>query len=97
MPADHQASTLANDALHVDPAYYDALLNDPVDKARKLISSCRSSRQRRDDLQVAIREGNATKAFRDEQLPPLELLRDMEVRWSSTYFMIERFLVLYPV
>jgi len=32
-----------------------------------------------------------------ETLPVVQLLRDCETRWSSTYLMIERLLLLYPV
>lgn len=49
-------------------------------------------------------EGNGAKAFgKDEvtgddlELPLLQLLRDVEIRWSSTFLMIDRVLFLNPV
>ncbi|GLB45625.1 hypothetical protein LshimejAT787_2500170 [Lyophyllum shimeji] len=52
----------------------------------------------RDDVEFknTIVEENASGAFGDDGLPVLTLLREMEVRWSSTYLMIDRVLLLYP-
>ncbi|KAJ2994371.1 hypothetical protein NUW54_g7561 [Trametes sanguinea] len=86
-----------NRALQADSAYAQALLNDPVDKARRLVSVCRSSGQRRADLRSTIIEGNEAQQFGTGiELPKAQLLRDVETRWSSTFLMIDRLLELYP-
>ncbi|THH15527.1 hypothetical protein EUX98_g9453 [Antrodiella citrinella] len=96
-PNSDELSRIASAALLADPDYYNALMNDPVAICRKLVSSCRASRQRHDDLQEVVRKGNTEKTFEDGiQLPCLELLRDMEVRWSSMFLMINRFIEMYP-
>jgi hypothetical protein len=79
-------------------AYAKALESDVVGKARSLVSTCRASGQRREDLQSTIMEGNSSESFLNgKQLRNVQLLRDMDVRWSSTYLMIDRVLELYPV
>ena len=81
-----------------DSAYAIALDSDVVGKARSLVSACRASGQRREDLQTTITEGNSSRSFPDgKELRNVQLLRDMDVRWSSTYLMIDRVLELYPV
>ena len=81
-----------------DFAYANALESDVVGKARSLVSACRASGQRREDFQSTITEGNSSKSFLNgKQLWNVQLLRDMDVRWSSTYLMIDRVLELYPV
>lgn len=82
--------------LLADKVYLEALLLDPVALVRTLIRDLRASRQRRDDFLDVIKKGNADGSF-SYILPLLQLLRDMDVRWSSTYLMIRRFLLLYPV
>ncbi|EIN06470.1 hypothetical protein PUNSTDRAFT_71957, partial [Punctularia strigosozonata HHB-11173 SS5] len=91
--------------------YRDALSGDPLGRTRKLVGDCRSSGQRRAGLQHSIHEGNRTKSWPqrafDEgsmaddlqtggELPEVQLLRDCETRWSATFLMIFRLLVLYP-
>lgn len=83
-------------ALIADPSYLVALLCDPVNCVRKLVSSCHASRIRRDDFHDTILSGNADGSFQ-QKLRPIQLLRDMEVCWSSTYLMVARALELYPV
>jgi hypothetical protein len=81
-----------------DSAYAIALDSDVVGKARSLVSACRASGQRREDLQSTIKEGNSSRSFPDgKELRNVQLLRDMDVRWSSSYLMIDRVLELYPV
>ncbi|KAF9545853.1 hypothetical protein CPC08DRAFT_649252 [Agrocybe pediades] len=80
-----------------DDDYQDALDNDVVGKCRSLVTACRASGQRREELQATITEGNRSESFPDKkQLRNVQLLRDMDVRWSSTYLMIDRVLELYP-
>lgn len=73
------------------------LSTDVVSRARKLVNACRASGQRREDFANTILEGNSSGAFGEDTLPARVLLRDMDVRWSCTYLMIDRVLELYPV
>ncbi|KEP49154.1 HAT family dimerization protein [Rhizoctonia solani 123E] len=90
------------DALDEDThAYLNALKSFPIDLCRDSIRALRSSDLRREGFHNLIQEGNFHSLFRTHEgtvllLPVLELLRDCETRWSSTYFMILRYLLLYP-
>ncbi len=79
-----------------------ALSHDPVGKIRNLVAYCRQSDRRRIEFRATIEDGNQAQLWEDEQgnpiqLPLLQLLRDCETRWSSTFLMIKRALHLYPV
>ncbi|KAF6743650.1 ribonuclease H-like domain-containing protein, partial [Ephemerocybe angulata] len=81
-------------------------------RARGIITSLRSSGNRREALQrliaegnarIVAREGDAAKTAEDIKngwwtvpLPKLELCRDCPTRWSSTFLMLDRFLTLLP-
>jgi hypothetical protein len=93
-------------------AYGVALQGDPIGRVRKLVSDCRVSGQRCSALRAVIRDGNKNKSWpkimpdfnsppdapkEGGKLPDVQLLRDCEMRWSSTFLMISRFLTLYPV
>jgi hypothetical protein len=78
----------------MDAAYRDALEGDVVAAARKLVNVCRASGQRREALREIIKEGNAQNLF---TLDELELLRDVDTRWSSTFYMIDRLILMYLV
>ena len=67
---------------NADAAYRDALEGDVIAAARKLVNVCRASGQRREALREIIKEGNANNLFTLEEL---ELLRDVDTRWSSTF------------
>ncbi|KAJ7697181.1 hypothetical protein B0H17DRAFT_928548 [Mycena rosella] len=56
------------------------------------------SGQHRSDLKVVIVQGNEKKVWDapNGTLPALQLLRDCETRWSSTYMMSGRVTELYP-
>ncbi|KAF8151387.1 hypothetical protein B0H34DRAFT_784669 [Crassisporium funariophilum] len=73
--------------------YEAALLADPVGKARSIVSACRSSGQRRADLRETIINGNESKCW---ELREVQLLRDVETRWSSLFGMVGRVIELYP-
>jgi hypothetical protein len=45
----------------------DALSNDPIGKARYLVSECRSSGQRRETLMWYITNGNSEKSWVNQQ------------------------------
>jgi hypothetical protein len=62
----------------------------------------RSNDTRREGFRETILDGNFRGLFTTDLgekilLPLLQLLRDSETRWSSTYNMILRYLQLYPV
>ncbi|KAF5387624.1 hypothetical protein D9615_000715 [Tricholomella constricta] len=76
--------------------YLDALKSDVVATARKLVSACRSSGQRREELKDSIVSGNLGGIFGDNGLRVVALLRDVDTRWSSIFLMIDRVLELYP-
>lgn len=82
--------------------YRDALAADIIGTARKLVAACRASGQRRAEFELTIREGNEAGSWEDSKgnqlpLPVLQLLRDCEIRWSSTFFMLDRVMKLLPV
>jgi hypothetical protein len=89
-------------AYDVNVEYRDALERDVVGAARKLVNACRASGQRREVLENTIREGNKQGWFKDKSgssytLEELVLLRDVDTRWSSILYMIDRLIVNYPV
>ena len=82
--------------------YRKALAADIIWIARKLVSACRASGQRREDFVLTIVEGNKVGSWTDSNgnplpLPTLQLLRDCETRWSSTFLMLDRVITLLPV
>ncbi|EAU93647.2 hypothetical protein CC1G_02877 [Coprinopsis cinerea okayama7 len=80
-----------------DDEYYDIeVLDDPVLAARRLANALRASGQRREALAKVIKEGYDSGKWTPEEVPNLVPLKDMEVRWSSTYLMIDRILQLWP-
>ncbi|THH14369.1 hypothetical protein EUX98_g9621 [Antrodiella citrinella] len=86
----------SNSALQDDLEYAEALLRDPIVRARKLVTKCRSSYGRRYGLREIIQEGNKNKSFQGgRKIETFELLRDVDTRWSSLFFMIDRFLNMY--
>ncbi|KAI9058884.1 hypothetical protein FKP32DRAFT_1580955 [Trametes sanguinea] len=69
--------------------------DDP--RARQLVNACRASGQRCEDFMATITEGNRTEAFgQGKSLRAVQLLRDVNTWWSSTFLMIDRLLELYP-
>ena len=82
--------------------YRKALAADIIGIVRKLVSACWASGQRREDFVLTILEGNEAGSWTDSNgnplpLPVLQLLRDCETRWSSTFLMLDRVLTLLPV
>lgn len=69
------------------------LSRDVVAKVRKLVNACRKSPQRHESLRQYIRKGTDARQW---NIKPLQLLRDVDTRWSSVYLMIERYLYLHP-
>ncbi|CAE6411444.1 unnamed protein product, partial [Rhizoctonia solani] len=98
-----KGSTLTDEVV----AYLNALSTSPHDRVRRTAAALRFG-QRRQGLQNTINEGNQNGLFRQPKLvdglwiteefimSPLQLILDCPTRWSSTYYMINRFLYLYP-
>ncbi len=93
---DSDSAAASNLFLQNDPEYLAALQNDPIKRAQELVNVCRVSGQRREELMEIIKEGNKTGAF-PKPVPEVQLLRNVDTRWSSIYLMIDRLLELYPV
>lgn len=85
--------------LHNNEEYLAVLKEDVVSSARSLVTACRASGQRREDLQNTISEGNDDGGWGDPPRPlrNVVLLRDVDTRWSSIFRMIDRVLELYEV
>ncbi|KAF8058973.1 hypothetical protein FPV67DRAFT_1391539, partial [Lyophyllum atratum] len=79
-----------------DVEYLEALQSDVVAAARKLVNTCRSSGQRREDLADTIKTGNLAGIFGSDGMRVVALLRDVDTRWSSIFLMIDRVLEMYP-
>ena len=82
--------------------YYCALKADVVGIARKLISNCCVSGKCREEFVDTVLEGNKNEEWKDSEgnsfsRKTLQLLRDCEIRWSSTHLMVERTLEMLPV
>ncbi|KAF5383852.1 hypothetical protein D9615_003798 [Tricholomella constricta] len=83
-------------------SYLQSLEADLIGTCRSVVAACRASGQRRQELRRIICEGNEKDTWRGElpndekHLKVLQLLRDCETRWSSTYLMIDRMIYLYP-
>lgn len=82
--------------------HLDVLASDLVGTIRKTVAACRASGQRRSDFKATIEEGNSDKFWRNVdgtvlKIPVLQLLRDCDTRWSSTFMMLDRTMGLYPV
>ena len=82
--------------------YLTALKADVLGTAQKLVATCRVSGKRREEFLATILEGNLDETWVDDDGKPisreaLQLLRDCETRWSSTFLMVDRVLVMLPV
>jgi hypothetical protein len=76
-----------------DVAYTAALQSDLVGRVQDLVRNLRSSGQRREAFRAAITTGNQAQVF---NLKPLQLLRHVDTRWSSSFHMLRRFHYLSP-
>ncbi|KAJ7243484.1 hypothetical protein C8J57DRAFT_1040176, partial [Mycena rebaudengoi] len=78
-------------------AYADAVESDPISGGRQIVAACRASGQRCSDLRQVIIQGNEAKTWsQNGTIRPVQLLRDCETRWSSTFMMNDRVVELYP-
>ncbi|KAJ7181961.1 hypothetical protein C8R46DRAFT_1313700, partial [Mycena filopes] len=84
-------------ALIDNVAYWQALKQDPVVSARRLVTACRGSGQRRENLEKTIEVGNESGGWGDPPtiLRVVGLLKDVDTRWSATFLMIDRVLEQY--
>ncbi|KAI0660766.1 hypothetical protein C8Q70DRAFT_1044080 [Cubamyces menziesii] len=100
IPFHHEGNRIREEEHARHRAYADTLASDPVQKVRDLVTALRQSGQRRNELHQFIVDGVASGRWKDHpqgwQIKPLQLLRDCETRWSSTFLMIDRVLLLYP-
>lgn len=87
----------------IDDDYALTLNADVVARVRELVRLCRSSSLRRAGFIAVVLEGNEQHWWGNDangkpvKIDPLQLLRDVDTRWSSTYLMIDRVLKLVPV
>lgn len=85
--------------LNYDSAYDAALEGDIVARVRDVVHTCRASSLRREHFVRIIKQGNKEGTWKDAEGKPvtldvLQLLRDVDTRWSSTYLMIEHLIRL---
>ena len=99
LPTNANPETIAN-----AKRYVAALERDLVGTSRGIVSSCRASGQRRQDLRKLIEDGNNSGFWKGkminpvhDSMPEVQLLRDCETRWSSTFNLIDRMIMLHPV
>lgn len=85
------ALSAATPTLGLNEDILKALQADPVKQCRDLVAAIRKSSQRREEFRNLVAGGKAIGAYTCDAL---ELIRDMVVRWSSTYNMIDRFFTM---
>ncbi|KAJ7438173.1 hypothetical protein FB451DRAFT_1060446, partial [Mycena latifolia] len=73
------------------------LASDPLGNTRQIVAACRASGQRRSDVTQIIQDGNKKFLWPGGTLRVVQLLRDCETHWSSTYLMSDSLIELYPV
>lgn len=86
-----------------EPTYDDAIKRDIISHARTVVRVIRGSGMRRDAFDELIVNGNAKEWFKEGEPPKtvqlhiLQLLRDVQTRWDSEYYMLNRLRELRPV
>ena len=80
-----------------DEEYIETLKTNVIAAARHLVTTCCTSGQWREGFCQTIEEGNKNRMFGERGLCVVTLLCDMDIRWSSTYLMVDCVLELYPV
>lgn len=91
-----------------DESWKRALRRKLIARLRALIRALRASGKRREAFRERIRSGNAESEFVDPEarelgeckvvkVPELTLLRDVDTRWDTVYYMITRARTLRPV
>ncbi|KAJ3745198.1 hypothetical protein EV360DRAFT_57521 [Lentinula raphanica] len=82
-----------------DDGYRNALASDLISRVRHLVNLCRASGNRRDEFRNTVLSMRRELDCNDENMlldRVVVLLRDVDTRWSSTFYMVDRFLELYP-
>ncbi|KDQ05725.1 hypothetical protein BOTBODRAFT_77757, partial [Botryobasidium botryosum FD-172 SS1] len=67
------------------------LAGDLLKRIHQLVTACRASGQRREDLRNTISVGNDRGIW---ELRVVELLKDVDTWWSSLFLMVDRVLEL---
>jgi hypothetical protein len=83
-------------------AYAEAVGLDPIEMGCNIVQAIRVSGLCRDNFMDTVKTGNIKGWFKSpageaQQVPELELLRDVRTRWDSTYMMINHLCALHPV
>ena len=82
-------------------AFDAALARDPIATGRSLVRQVCASGQRWEHLSLIIEDSNKNLDFESQDgpviIPNVQLIRDVDTRWDSIYFMIRRLRVLHPV
>ncbi len=86
-----------NPALQSDTHYAVALADDPIRRARQLISAFRVTSLRREVFEAAVVEAKSRGLLPQDLPSSTQLLRDVDTWWSSVLLMIDRVLELNPV
>lgn len=68
--------------------YEEALANHPIAKCREIVKALRISSARREEF---------ARIASENDLPVLELMRDVDTRWDTVYEMIRRVVEMQPV
>jgi hypothetical protein len=83
-----------------NPTYVQLLQDDTIKRARQLVHFIRDSGQRREDFIAVIKKGNEDGSWgkdsegKNIELRVVGLLKDIDTRWSSTFFMVDRVIEL---
>ncbi|CAA7265591.1 unnamed protein product [Cyclocybe aegerita] len=95
------AEVTRSEELENDEEYLMALQSDIVASVRCFVTACRSSGQRCEQFEKIIKNGNEAGGWPTNQGPIIlqvvGLLKDMDICWSSTFNMIDRFLEQFPI
>lgn len=100
-PAAEFFATNPHTAAHAQ-LFEEAIERDPISLGRAIVRTICASGQRREHFAAIIKEGNAHGHFSigeldGVQVPLVQLLRDVQTRWDSVYYMIRRLRQLRPV
>ena len=77
--------------------YIKMLKTDVITAAHHLVATCHASGQHHEGFCQTIEEENKNGMFGEKHLCMVTLLCDMDIRWSSTYLMVDHLLELYLV
>ncbi|KIK75625.1 hypothetical protein PAXRUDRAFT_172228 [Paxillus rubicundulus Ve08.2h10] len=103
---DNELTTIADAWIGVFPdkdkhkAYVEAVRLDPITMGHDIVQVIQVSSLRHDEFLDTVKTGNMKNWFKGpmgeaEQVPKLELLHDVRMRWDSTYAMINHLCALH--